>query len=185
MMTELSLNVLDVVQNSIRARSTFIKITVAVNTLKDSLLIEIEENGQGMTKEQIKKVSDPFFTTRTTRSIGLGIPFFKYAAQSTGGSFHISSEPGKGTRVHGTFSLSHIDRMPLGDMTGTIRTLITFNTDIDFLYSYTVDDKNFILDTREFRKILGDMTFDLPEISAYIKEYLKENQDEVNSGKYF
>ena len=113
MMIELSLNVLDIVQNSIHAGASLIKITVAINTSKDNLLIEIEDNGQGMSKEQVEKVSDPFFTTRTTRNIGLGLPFFKYAAISTGGSFHIYSSLGEGTRVNGSFTLSHIDRIPL------------------------------------------------------------------------
>ncbi|ROR31933.1 histidine kinase/DNA gyrase B/HSP90-like ATPase [Mobilisporobacter senegalensis] len=185
MMTELSLNVLDVAQNSIRAKSSLIQITVSINTMQDQLLIEILDNGLGMSKEQLKKVEDPFFTTRTTRSVGLGIPFFKYAAQSTGGVFRIDSDPGKGTSVTAIFSLSHIDRMPLGDMTSTVHTLITFNTDIDFLYSYTVDNKSFILDTREFRKILGDVPFNIPEISEYIKDFLRENQDEVNNGRFF
>lgn len=185
MMIELSLNVLDIVQNSIHAGASLIKITVAINTSKDNLLIEIEDNGQGMSKEQVEKVSDPFFTTRTTRNIGLGLPFFKYAAISTGGSFHIYSSLGEGTRVNGSFTLSHIDRMPLGDMPSTIHTLITFNKNIDFFYSYTVNDKIFVLDTREFRKILLDVPLEAPEISNYIKDYLRENQDEVNDGQYF
>lgn len=185
MMTELSLNVLDVVQNSIRAKASLIHVTVTINTLQDRLSIDIADNGLGMTKEQVAKVEDPFFTTRTTRSVGLGIPFFKYAAESTGGTFRIRSNPGEGTIVTATFSLSHIDRMPLGNMTSTMHTLITFNTDIDFLYSYSVDDKYFILDTREFREILGDLSFHLPEVSAYISDYLKENQDEVNNGRFF
>lgn len=184
-MTEISLNVLDVAQNSIRAEANFIQITVIINNLQDKLSIEISDNGYGMNEEQIKNAKDPFYTTRTTRKVGFGIPFFKFAAESTGGEFQITSKLGKGTIVTAIFILSHIDRMPLGDMTSTMHTLITLNTDIDFLYSYTVDDKNFILNTREFREILGDVPFNFPEVSTYIKDYLQENKDEVDNGRYF
>jgi anti-sigma regulatory factor (Ser/Thr protein kinase) len=185
MMTELSLNVLDVAENSIRANANFIQIKVEINSLQDRLTITITDNGYGMTKEQINKVCDPFFTTRTTRAVGLGVPFFQYAAKSTGGKFQIHSEPGKGTEVIAEFVLSHIDRMPLGDMTSTMHALITLNTNIDFLYIYIVDEKCFTLDTREFREILGDVPFNTSEVSCYIKDYLKENKDEVDNGKYF
>lgn len=185
MMTEISLNVLDVVQNSIRAKASLIQITAVINRLEDRLSITISDDGCGMNEEQIAKVEDPFYTTRTTRSVGLGIPFFKYAAEITGGEFSIHSRAGKGTIVTAIFVLSHIDRMPLGDMTSTMHTLITFNTDVDFVYSYTVDDNTFVLDTREFREILGDVSFDLPDVSTYIKDYLRENEDEVNNGRYF
>lgn len=184
MMTEISLNVLDVAENSVRANADFIQISIVADSVLDRLTIEITDNGCGMTAEQITKVEDPFFTTRTTRSVGLGVPFFKYAAEITGGEFRIESEPGKGTVVTAIFVLSSIDRMPLGDMISTMHTLITFNTNIDFLYSYTIDERNFTLDTREFREILGDVPFDTPEVSSYIKDYLRENTEEVNNGKY-
>lgn len=185
MMTEISLNVLDVAENSIRAGAELIEITVAADTQTDRLTIIIKDNGCGMSREQSSQVEDPFFTTRTTRRVGLGIPFFKYAAESTGGSFSIDSAPGMGTAVTAVFGLSHIDRMPLGDMTSTMHTLITYNTQIDFLYTYGLDGKKFILDTREFRQILGDVPFDLPDVSAYIKEYLTENKNEIDNGFYF
>ncbi|HWT26661.1 MAG TPA: ATP-binding protein [Mobilitalea sp.] len=182
MMTELSLNVLDVANNSIRADASLIEITVRIQRAADTLTIIIVDNGCGMSEEQLLKVEDPFFTTRTTRGVGLGIPFLKQAALSTDGSFHIESTPGKGTKVTAVFGLSHIDRMPLGDINNTIHALITLNTHIDFYYTYEVDEKHFTLDTREFRQILGDIPFDNFEISAYIKDYLKENQHETDGG---
>ncbi len=182
MMTEISLNVLDVAQNSIRAEASLVEIGVAADTAKDTLTIVIKDNGCGMTEEQVKHVTDPFFTTRTTRKVGLGVPFYKFAAESSGGSFNIASEKGIGTTVTAMFGLSNIDRMPLGDMTSTIHTLITLNKDIDFLYTYNIDGREFTLDTREFREILGNVPFDEPEISVYIKDYLRENKDEVDNG---
>lgn len=185
MMTEISLNVLDVAENSIRAKADLIEITVEINSTTDRLSIIISDNGCGMSAEQVAHVEDPFFTTRTTRSVGLGVPFFKSAAEMTGGEFCIKSELSIGTVVTAIFVLSHIDRMPLGDMNSTMHTLITFNTDIDFLYSYIVDKNSFTLDTREFREVLGDVPFNTADVSTYIKEYLRENTEEVNDGRYF
>ena len=139
-----------------------------------------------MTKEQVEAVTDPFFTTRTTRKVGLGVPFFKMAAESTGGSFVIVSEKGVGTKVTCIFVLSSIDRMPLGDMVTTVHMLVTQSGDMDLVYHYRVDDNEFTLDTREFKEILGaDVSFSEPEVSAYIKDFLKENTDEVNAGQEF
>ena len=135
-----------------------------------------------MTEEQAENVTDPFFTTRTTRKVGLGIPFFKYAAESTGGSFCIESIRGKGTTVTAVFTLSHIDRMPLGDMNSTIETLITCHPDTDFLYTYSYNGRSFQLDTRQFKEILGGIPLDTPEVAAYIREYLSENKTETDGG---
>ncbi len=181
-MTELSLNVLDVANNSIRAGADLIEIKVQIQRELDKLTITIVDNGCGMTGEQLQRVEDPFFTTRTTRKIGLGVPFFKMAALNSEGTFHIESTVDIGTKVTAVFKLSHINRMPLGDMNSTLHTLITLNTHIDFVYTYIFDEKQFILDTREFRQILNDVPLNSPEISAYIKEYLDENQKETDGG---
>ena len=181
-MTELSLNVLDVANNSIRAGAELIEIIVQIQRDLDTLTITIVDDGCGMSKEQLKQVEDPFFTTRTTRKIGLGVPFFKMAALSTSGNFQITSAPGVGTTVTAVFGLTHIDRMPLGDMNSTIHTLITLNSQIDFLYTYIFDDKQFVLDTREFREILDNVPLNSPEVSSFIKEYLVENQNETDGG---
>ena len=159
-MPEISLNILDVAENSTRADASLVQITVDVQPDADRLTVIITDDGCGMTKEQVERVTDPFYTSRTTRKVGLGVPFFKFAAESTGGSFSIESEPGKGTTVTAIFTLNHIDRMPLGD-------------------------KEFSLDTREMRAILGDVPFDTPEISSYIKDYLTENKLETDGGTVY
>lgn len=100
----------------------------------------------------------------------------------TGGSFEISSEEGKGTYIKAVFVLSHIDRMPLGDMTGTLISLINANCRIDLSYNYSVDEKRFSLDTRQLRAILGSVPLNIPEITGYITRYLEENTAEVNGG---
>ena len=155
------------------------------DTAKDQLTIVIRDDGCGMTAEQVSRVTDPFYTSRTTRKVGLGVPFFKYAAESTGGSFAIESQPGAGTTVTAVFGLSHIDRMPLGDINGTIHTLIVYHPDTDFLYTYRYDGREFSLDTREFRQILEGVPFDTPEVSAYILEYLTENKQETDGGAVY
>ena len=181
-MPELSLNVLDVTENSTRAGAKLVYIRVTADHESDTLTIQIEDDGCGMTKEQVEQVTDPFFTTRTTRKVGLGIPFYKYAAESTGGSFSIVSEVGKGTTVMAVFGLSHIDRMPLGDISSTIHTLVVYHPETDFVYTYQVDDREFTLDTRELREILEGVPFSEPEVSQYIMEFLTENKSEVDQG---
>ncbi len=182
MMTEISLNILDIAQNSVRAGAKLIKICVYADRKKDKLTVIIEDNGSGMTKEQLESVTDPFFTTRTTRKVGLGVSFYKLAAENTGGTFRIDSEFGKGTTVEAVFGLSHIDRMPLGDITATIHSLIILNQNIDFIYTYQFDEKSFTVDTREFSAVLGDVPFDTPEVSKFIHDYLSENKTEVDDG---
>ena len=192
MMPEISLNILDVAENSVRAKASLIEITVSVKPKEDTLSVIIRDDGCGMTADQVKRAQDPFFTTRTTRIVGLGLPFFKQAAESTGGTFSINSEKGIGTivkavfilsHIKAVFILSHIDRMPLGDISSTIHTLIVFNEQIDFKYTYEYDDKGFILDTREMREMLGDeISFMEPEVSLFIWEYLDNNKQETDGG---
>ncbi len=185
-MTEISLNILDVAENSTRAGASLVSITVDADFPNDRLTVVIDDNGCGMTPEQVEQVTDPFFTSRTTRKVGLGVPFFKMAAESTGGSFSITSQPGVGTTVTAVFVLSHIDRMPLGDITTTIHTLVVYHPESDFLYRYKYNDRSFVLDTREFRQILGDdISFDTPDISAYIMDYLNENKLETDGGAVY
>ncbi len=176
-MRELSLNVLDIVQNSIKAEASLIEIELIESTVNKELLIGIYDNGKGMTSEQVQSVTDPFFTTRTTRKVGLGIPFFKMAAEMTGGSFEIESEVGVGTKVRAAFKTDHVDFTPVGDMCSTIVILITMNLDVDFLYKRAVDSKEFTVDTRQLKEILGDVPLDEPSIVSWLTDYIKENTE--------
>lgn len=172
-MRELSLNVMDVAQNSISAGARLIEISVAKGA--GSLVITIRDDGGGMAPEILEKVADPFYTTRSTRSVGLGVPLFKMAAEMTGGSFAIESEPGRGTTVTARFVPSHIDMMPLGDMNETVLLLITCNPDIDFVYESRSGGSCFTLDTRELREALGgEVSLADPEVVAWIRDYLAE-----------
>ena len=178
-MRELSLNVLDIVQNSITAKATLIKIELIEDINNDILKINIFDNGKGMTDEQIKSVTDPFYTTRTTRKIGLGIPLFKMAAEMSGGSFKIESIVGVGTKIFTSFIHSSIDRMPVGNINETVSMLIQMNPDIDFVYTHTFNEKSYSLDTRELREQLEDVPLDTPDVIEWINDYLKENDSMI------
>lgn len=178
-MRELSLNVLDIAQNSIKAEASLIEIEINESTEKKELLIGIYDNGKGMTKEQIMSVTDPFFTTRTTRKVGLGIPLFKMAAEMTGGYLEIESEVGVGTKVRSIFKTDHVDFTPVGDMCSTIVLLITMNLNIDFVYKRSIDDKQFTVDTRQLKEILGDVPLNEPSIASWLTDYLTENTKQI------
>ena len=172
-MQEISLNILDIVENSVAAGASEIRIFVDEDTGSNRLSVTVEDDGKGMTPEQLKSVTDPFYTTRTTRRVGLGVPLFKMHCEMTGGSFSISSEPGKGTRVNAVFNTSHIDAMPLGNIDETIFIIVTQHENINIVYERTKDSGK--LDTKELRAILGDISFKEPEIALFIKNYIREN----------
>ncbi len=174
-MEELSLNVLDVAENSVRAGATLIEIEIAEARAEETLTIIIKDNGCGMDEKQVASVINPFYTTRTTRKVGLGVPFFKMAAEMTGGSFLINSKPGEGTNVKAVFGLNHIDRMPLGDINSTIITLIQCNPEIDFIYRYKIDENSFVADTRQIKEILEGVPLSEPRVLNFIRGYLTEN----------
>lgn len=174
-MKEISLHIMDIVQNSITANASLIELLLNIQTRKNRFSIIIKDNGKGMSKEMVASVTSPFVTTRTTRKVGLGIPLFKAGAENAGGTFEISSELGKGTEVKAIYVLDHIDRPPIGDFAGTVHSIIICNPDIDFMIGVTFDEREELLDTREIRKILGeDVPLDLPDVSAWIRERLDE-----------
>lgn len=181
-MKELSLHILDIVQNSIRAKATLIEIDVCEDTIKDVLTIEIKDNGRGMDNETVGKVKDPFFTTRKTRKVGLGLPLFEQAAKSCGGKLEIFSKVGEGTTIRASFIRSHIDRAPLGDMASTVVLLVATNPEQDFIYRHRVDDREFVFDTRRIKKIIQDVPISNPMVIDWIKSFLEGNLKEINGG---
>lgn len=174
-MRELSLHVLDLVQNSISAGSTLIQIEVVEDTKQDLITILVSDNGKGMSPQLLENIFDPFATTRKTRKVGLGIPLLKGATDACGGTLEITSVPGEGTSVKAYFLSNHIDCAPLGDMAGTIFNLVVCNPDIDYIYTHIVNDKCFIFDTREIKKMIPGMDINHPEIVLWMKEYISEN----------
>ncbi|MBR3789107.1 MAG: ATP-binding protein [Clostridia bacterium] len=181
-MRELSLNILDIAQNSIVAGATLTEIVVNENTKENTLLIGIYDNGCGMTAEQVRNVIDPFFTTRTTRKVGMGIPLFKMAAEQTGGSFKIESEKGVGTKIEALFKTDNIDFTPLGDIASTIVTIVSMNNDKEFLYKRVLDDNEFVFSTVEIKKILDGVPLSEPSVMSWIEQYLNEQYNELLKG---
>ncbi len=178
-MRELSLNILDIAQNSIVAGASLTEIIVEENTAEKTLLIGIYDNGKGMTEEQVRNVQDPFFTTRTTRKVGMGIPLFKMAAEQTGGSFSIKSQPGVGTRVEARFKTDSIDFTPLGDMSSTIATIVCMNEDKDFIYTRVVDDAEFKFSSADIKTVLDGVPLSEPSVMSWVEGYISEQTQQL------
>jgi hypothetical protein len=177
-MRELSLHILDVVENGITAGGNCIWIEVEEARQKNQLKIVIRDNGSGMPVEKLQNINDPFITSRTTRRVGLGLSLLAAATERCEGTLRVDSEPGKGTAIEATFRFNHIDRAPLGDMAATITTLIMGNPGIDFVYSHRIDGKEFSLDTREIRTEMEDLSLSDPvvihHLTGSIRSALKE-----------
>lgn len=167
-MLELSLHLLDIVQNSISAGASLIRIEIEEDTERDSLVLYIEDNGRGMSREVVARVMDPFVTSRATRKVGLGLSLLREASIQSDGEMEVVSEEGKGTRVRAHFTHSHIDRMPLGDMAKTISVLIAGNPTIDFVYDHTVNGVSFTLDTRALRQYLEEIPLNDLHVVGFI-----------------
>ncbi|MBE6634794.1 MAG: sensor histidine kinase [Ruminococcaceae bacterium] len=183
-MKELSLNILDITENSVKAKATLISITITEDA--DMLTISIADNGTGMTEETVRNVTDPFYTTRTTRKVGMGLPLFKFAAEQTGGTLAVNSKhfesfpDSSGTTVTATFYKKHIDFTPLGDVISSLTTLIQGHPDIDFVYRHDIDGTTVAsLDTRELRAVLEDVPLDTFEVLTWINENLAEQYNSI------
>lgn len=174
-MKELSLHLLDIVQNSVRAKATEIEITVREDLTQDLLEIIIKDNGKGMPKALIDQIKNPFATTRTTRKVGLGIPLLLEACQRCEGDLEIQSEEGAGTSLRAYFKNSHIDRAPMGDLVNTITMLILSSPEIRYIFNYVVNQKEFTMDTKEIQAILEDVPISDLTVIKWLEEYLKEN----------
>lgn len=177
-MKELSLNILDIAQNSVKARAKNVRIEITED--ENTLAFAITDDGCGMEKEFLENVTDPFTTTRKTRKVGLGLPFLKMEAEMTGGSFEITSRSEKeyedhGTRVYAAFNKNSIDFIPLGNITDTVCTLIHGSDHIDFEFSHKTESSEISLSTKEMREMLGDeVPLSSPEVLAWVRDYLDE-----------
>jgi anti-sigma regulatory factor (Ser/Thr protein kinase) len=188
-MREIALHLLDIAENSVAAHATCVEITVRENLDTDRLLASVHDNGKGMDAELLRMITDPFVTSRTTRKVGLGIPLIKAAAETCGGSFTIESKPGKGTSLVVEFQHSHIDRMPLGDLAGTLLTLLIAYQDIRWVFSYEavlpgegeLDLVQWAFDSEPVKEILGELPFSEPGILTYLRSQLQIGIDEVQA----
>lgn len=175
------MHILDITENSIRAKADLIKIDISVDQDKDLLTIAIEDNGIGMDKEMIDRVKSPFTTSRTVRSVGLGIPLFEASCEKTGHHIDIISSLGIGTTLTAKYQYSHIDRPPLGDLAETMYTLTLLNPQIDFVLTAKKDEV-FSYDTREIKKTLDGVPITTPEVLNFINGFLHEGIEQVFGG---
>lgn len=179
-MREISLHLMDIIQNSIEAKASLITMLINESTKEDLLEVIIEDNGIGMNEEMLKYVTDPFVTSRKTRRVGLGLSLFEAACTRCEGYLKVLSEEGRGTEVKAVMRRSHIDRAPLGRIEDTIlSTLLT--PKIDIIYIHSIDDRCFNFDSREIKKAAGDK-FNKPEILIWVREYIKENIEQIGGG---
>lgn len=175
-MKELSLNILDIAMNSVKAGAS--DIGIELDEQPTELTITIRDNGCGMSEEVVRRLSDPFYTTRTTRKVGMGVPFYLLAAEQTGGSVTIDSvpepDPRHGTVITAVFRTDHIDSTPLGDIISTVTTLIHGYPDIDLDFIHRFPDHEVSLSTRQIKEMLGDIPIDSLEILNWIRDFLEE-----------
>jgi len=173
-MEELALHILDLAENSIAAGARRVRIAVRQSTARDTLSIEIADNGPGMDAEMLRKAADPFFTTRTTRRVGLGLSLFEQAARAAGGEFRLESSPGAGTTVSGTFRNSHPDRQPLGDIASTLLALVTGSPQVEFEYMQQTDDFEVVFRSRDILDRLGAEPVNSPRGIAMVRKFLRK-----------
>lgn len=173
-MEDLSLHILDIAENSIDANATKIEIKIIDSEAEDTLTLQIKDNGKGMDEETIKRLKDPFFTTKSVRRFGLGIPLLAQAAEECRGRLSIDSSPGRGTTITAEFQRSHIDRKPLGDIGATIAVLISGHPEVDFVFIYLRKGLLYKLDTSEIKKELEGVPINLPDVLKLIKDDIND-----------
>jgi len=178
-MKDLSMHILDIVQNSIRAKAKLIGIETTESPDENRLIISISDDGTGMGQEQLKLATDPFYTSRTTRKVGLGLSLLKQNAEMTGGTFRIESESGIGTRVTAMFVFNHLDRPIIGDLVGTLLILICNSGETDYVFKHQTAAGTFELDTRDIRQTIEDVPINHPEVRQFLKEMLQENLEQI------
>jgi hypothetical protein len=180
-MRELSLHILDVSENGINAGADRVDIMVNEERNNNVISIRITDNGPGIPEEMIENVTDPFVTSRTTRRVGLGLSLLAAATKRCDGEFTIDSTPGKGTSVTATFAYDHIDRAPVGDMAATMTTLMAGNPAMDFLYTHTINNNEFSLDTREIKRELEGVPLNEPTVVHHLTELIREELQRLES----
>jgi DNA topoisomerase VI subunit B len=180
-MKELSLHILDIVQNSIQANASKIEITITEDNHHNSMVIQVADNGNGMTDETLRQVLDPFYTTKNKKT-GLGIPLLKQHAEMTGGDLTIKSSVDFGTKITAKFVKNHFDRQPIGNIAATLTSLIRSNPSIHFKYLHQVDEKKFELDTNELLDELDGIQIDNPEIIRFLEQMINENLSIISTG---
>lgn len=180
-MNELSLYILDIAQNSLAAKSKNVYITITESKKNNLLTFNIVDDGCGMSKETLERVTSPFYTSRTTRKVGLGLPLFKELCEQCFGTFTITSEEGKGTNLTGTFVLDNIDLPPIGDIEGSLYILAINEQNIDIYFKYQTDEEDFSFSTKEIKEILDGVSLNDPLVLTWLKDYIKDGLNRIKT----
>jgi hypothetical protein len=194
-MRELSLHILDILQNSVEAGATRVELTIDEDLAADRLMITVKDNGRGIPPDKLSKLFDPFYTTRSTRHVGLGLPLLKAAAERCNGDVTLASEVGVGATLSATFQHSHLDRAPLGDMTGTLLTFILGGAcDLRYVHrvigrvgeweSGRVGEREFAFDTAEIKAELGDVPLTHPDVRDWLRQFIADGEAALNAGVF-
>ncbi|WP_439182455.1 ATP-binding protein [Carboxylicivirga taeanensis] len=168
---------MDIVQNSVRAQAKNIGLSIIID--EPWLVIRVQDDGTGMDKPTLKKVKDPFYTSRRTRKVGMGIPLILQNAEMTGGHLQIESELGSGTTLTAKFGLKHIDRPPMGDFASTAAMMMTGNEGVNLQLIVQHGEQQFAVTTNEVKEVLGDVDIRLPRVTRFLKEMIEENLKEL------
>ncbi|MBW2096176.1 MAG: ATP-binding protein [Deltaproteobacteria bacterium] len=180
-MRELSLHILDIAENGIDAGAGLMNISILEDKEKNALTITLEDDGRGIEKGALEKVVDPFYTTKRTRRVGLGLSLFRETARRCEGTFSITSQEGQGTRVTATFRLDHIDLPPLGNMAGCIIALIAGHPEVELVYTHRINHEKFYFDTRDLKKELDDVAINEPKVLKYLGEVIRESEAKLRA----
>lgn len=181
-MRDLSLHLLDIIQNSLKAGASRIEIRIDADQKRDRLSVDVIDNGCGMSEDLLSRVTDPFTTSRTTRSVGLGVPLFREAATITGGSFEIDSTLGTGTRLRAEFVISSIDRLPIGDLADTFVGLVLSDPARTYVIAFSAGEERFELDLDEVRQVLIDVPLNDPHVLEWLQTMIREQQFTIFGG---
>lgn len=175
MMEELSFHIVDIVQNSVAAGASRIDVRIFESEREDLLRISIIDNGSGMNEQTVQNVQDPFYTTKSYKKVGLGVPLFKETALHCDGGFVIDSEPGRGTDITASFRKSHIDLPPMGNLSDTVLCSIVGSENVNIVFEIKQDSDEFVISTDDIREQVGDVSLSHPEIYAFLRDYINEN----------
>lgn len=178
-MRDLASHILDLVCNSIRAQANSVEVAMEENSARHELKVTIKDNGKGMDAEQLQEATNPFFTTRTTRNTGLGIPLMQMTCEQTGGSFHVQSALYIGTQIEAIFKTDNPNCLPLGDLSGQMALLFATNPLIDFLFSYSIDNSIFSISSNELKQ--HNIDIQLPPMIQATNEYISNNLFDIFS----
>lgn len=182
-MRTLSEHILDIVQNSVKAKATLIEIIVEEDKINDLCVLIIKDNGCGMSKTILEQAANPFFTSRTTRKVGLGLSLLKQNAEMSGGKFVLESEPDVGTRLQASFQISNLDKPPMGDIWETYYLTLLSYTEGELQYRHKTNKGEFAISSAELKEVLGEVSFQQKEIRDGIIELIKTNLEDIEASK--